>query len=74
LQSETYHFVNVIYIHNESLDRAVGIATGYGWTAEGLEFESRDGQRFSALHVSQAVSGAHPASYPMGTGDKAAMA
>jgi hypothetical protein len=39
-----------------------------GWTTEGSEFESRWGQEFSLLHVVQTGSGAHPASYPMGTG------
>jgi hypothetical protein len=36
------------------------------------EFESRYGQEFSLLHVVQTGSEAHPASYPMGTGGKAA--
>jgi hypothetical protein len=36
------------------------------------EFESRQGQEFSLLHVVQAGSGAHPTSYPMGTGGKSA--
>jgi hypothetical protein len=39
-----------------------------GWTAEGSEFESRQGQEFSLLYVVQTGSGAHPAFYPMGTG------
>jgi hypothetical protein len=48
---------------------AVVIATGWtGWTAHGLEFESRYGQDFSPLHVVQTGSGAHLASYPMNTG------
>jgi hypothetical protein len=46
---------------------AVGIAAT-GWTTEGSVLESRWGQEFSFLHVVQAGSGAHPASYPMGTG------
>jgi hypothetical protein len=41
----------------------VGIATGYG---------SNWGQEFSLLHVVQTRCGAHPASYTMGTGGKAA--
>jgi hypothetical protein len=36
--------------------------------AKGSEFESRWGQEFSFLHVVQTGSGAHPVSYPMGTG------
>jgi hypothetical protein len=39
-----------------------------GWTAEGLEFESRYRQEFSPLHVVHTGSGAHPASCPMGPG------
>jgi hypothetical protein len=44
---------------------------------EGSEFESQQGKEFSPLHVIQTSSGAHPDSYPMGTGgsfpgDKAA--
>jgi hypothetical protein len=39
-----------------------------GWTAEGTELESQEGQDFSPLHAVQTGSGAHPASYPMGTG------
>jgi hypothetical protein len=38
---------------------------------EGSEFESREGQEFSLLHVLQTGFGAHSASYPMGTGGKA---
>jgi hypothetical protein len=39
-----------------------------GWMTKGSEFESRWGQEFSLIHVIQTGSGAHPASYPMGTG------
>jgi hypothetical protein len=42
------------------------------WKTEGSEFESLYGQEFSLLHVVQTGSGAHSASYPMGTGGKAA--
>jgi hypothetical protein len=44
------------------------ITTTYGWTTEGSEFDSRLSQEFSLLHVVRTGSGAHPASYPMGTG------
>jgi hypothetical protein len=44
------------------------------WTTEGSEFESRYGQEFSLLHDVQTGSGAHPASYPVGTVGKAAEA
>jgi hypothetical protein len=40
-----------------------------GWTAEGSECESWEMQEFSLLHSAQTGSGAHPASYPMDTGD-----
>jgi hypothetical protein len=52
-----------------SRDSVVGIATGYGLDGrEVSEFESQWGQEFSLLHVVQTGSGAHPASYRMGTG------
>jgi hypothetical protein len=61
-----------------SRDSSVGIATDY-WLddQEGREFESRQGKKFSLLHIVQTGSGVHPTSYPMGTrgsftGDKAA--
>jgi hypothetical protein len=54
--------------HNRSRDSIVGMATGMGWMREGSEFESHYSQEFSFLHVVQTGSGAHPASYPMGTG------
>jgi hypothetical protein len=38
---------------------------------EGSEFKYRLGQEFSLLHIVQAGSGAHSASYTMDTGDKA---
>jgi hypothetical protein len=44
-----------------SRDIAVCIAT------KGPEFESHDGQEFSILQVVQTGSGAHPASFTMGT-------
>jgi hypothetical protein len=36
---------------------------------EGSEYESRWWQEFSLLHSIQTGSGAHPASYPISTGD-----
>jgi hypothetical protein len=45
---------------------AVGIATDYGLDDRGVGV--RVGSEFSLLHVVQTGSGAHPASYPMGTG------
>jgi hypothetical protein len=52
-----------------SRDSSVGIATGYGLDDQGgWEFESRQGQKFSLLHIVQTGSGVHPTSYKMGTG------
>jgi hypothetical protein len=42
----------------ESRDSSVGIATGYGLNDQGV----------GVLHAVQTCSGAHPVSYPMGTG------
>jgi hypothetical protein len=39
-----------------------------GWTSEESEFEYRQSQKFSFLHVVQTSSGDHPASYPMDVG------
>jgi hypothetical protein len=50
-------------------DSSVGIATGYGLDDQGeREFESRQGKKFSLLHIVQTASGVHPTSYKMGTG------
>jgi hypothetical protein len=46
----------------------VGIATGYGLEDWGVGVWVPVGQEFSLLHVLQTGYGAHPASYPMGTG------
>jgi hypothetical protein len=51
-----------------SRDSSVGIATGYVLDERGAKFESRWKQEFSFLHVVQTRSGAHPASYTIGTG------
>jgi hypothetical protein len=40
------------------------------WKPEGSEFESRQGQEYSLFPVIQTDSGAHPASYPIGTVEK----
>jgi hypothetical protein len=58
--------VNHIYSGSADLhvsrDSAVGIATGYGLDDRGVEFESREGQEFSLLHVVQTGAGAPPIS------------
>jgi hypothetical protein len=46
---------------------SVGIATRYGLDCRGSI--PRQGQDFSLFHGVETGSGAHPASYPMGTGD-----
>jgi hypothetical protein len=63
-----------------SRDSSVGIALGYGVDDRGskVRFPVRAGN-FSLHHLVQNGSGAHPASYPMGSrgsfpGDKAAEA
>jgi hypothetical protein len=48
-------------------DSAVGIATGYGLNGRGVGVRVQVVTRISPLHLVQAGSGAHPASYPMGT-------
>jgi hypothetical protein len=50
----------------DSHSSAVGIVTGL--MTQEFEFQSSKGQEFSLLHVVQTSSGAHPASYPMGSG------
>jgi hypothetical protein len=52
----------------ESRDSAVGIANGYGLDDQGAEVWVPVGQEFLLLHVVQIDTGAHPASYPLGTG------
>jgi hypothetical protein len=47
---------------------AVGIATAYGLDDRGVRVQVPVGSEFSLLHIVQIGSGAHPASYPMGTG------
>jgi hypothetical protein len=54
----------------ESRDSSVGIALGYGLDDRGSRVRFPAGARnFSLHHSVQNCSGAHPASYPMGTGD-----
>jgi hypothetical protein len=51
----------------ESRDSVVGIATDYGLDDRGVGVRVPIGSRIFSLHVVQTGSGAHPASYPMGT-------
>jgi hypothetical protein len=50
----------------------VGRATGYGLDGRGVGVRVPVGANVSLPHVVQTESGAHPASYPVGTGCKAA--
>jgi hypothetical protein len=66
------------HLQAKSRDSSVGIAMGYGLDdrGSGVRFPAEAGN-FSLHHRVQNGSGAHPASYPMGTrgsfpGDKAA--
>jgi hypothetical protein len=66
------------HVYHKNRDSSVGIALGYGLDDRGsrVRFPARDGN-FSLHHGVQNCSGAHPASYPLGTsssfpGDKAA--
>jgi hypothetical protein len=55
-------------VNRKSRDSSVGIALGYGlddWGSR-VRFPAEDGS-FSLHHRVQIGSGAHPASYPMGT-------
>jgi hypothetical protein len=68
-RSSIQHFnFCVLLSQRGSRDSAVGIATGYGLDDKGVAVRFLAVQDFSPLHVVQTGSGAHPASYPMGTG------
>jgi hypothetical protein len=53
----------------ESRGSSVGIATGYGLDDRGSGFRFLTGAGNFFLHRVQTGSGAHPVSYPEGTGD-----
>jgi hypothetical protein len=58
-----------ISVFPESRDSSVGIALGYGLGDRGSTVRLPAGAgNFSLRHRVQNGSGAHPASYPMGTG------
>jgi hypothetical protein len=52
---------------DRSRDSAVGIATGYGLDDRGFGVRVSVGSKIFSFLVVQTGSGAHPASYPMGT-------
>jgi hypothetical protein len=61
------YIYNFIYVQ-ESHDSSVGIALGYGLDDQGSRFRFPAGTgNFFLHHRVQNGSGAHPASYPMGT-------
>jgi hypothetical protein len=55
-------------MHVMSQDSTVSIATGYKLDAQGVRVRVLVGASFAPLHVVQTGSGAHPASYSIGTG------
>jgi hypothetical protein len=59
----------LFYIICVSRGSAVGIATAFKLDERGVGVRVLVGSEFSLLHIVQTGSGAHPASYPMGTGD-----
>jgi hypothetical protein len=59
--------LSMVYLSNVSWDSAVSIATGCGLDDRGVGVRVPVGSEFSLLHIAQTSSGAHPASYPMGT-------
>jgi hypothetical protein len=59
-----------VSLYIKSCDSSVGIALGYGLDDRGSRVRFPTGAgNFSLHHRVQNVSGAHPASYPMGTAD-----
>jgi hypothetical protein len=67
--SEKIHYLFKATSHMGSWDSAVGLANGYGLDDRGVRVFSPGKGKNSLFHVIQISSGAHPASYPMGTGD-----
>jgi hypothetical protein len=63
-------FLNYTVVTRQSRDSSVGIALGYGLDDRGSRFRFPAGAgNFSPHHRVQNGSGAHPASYPVGTKD-----
>jgi hypothetical protein len=60
---DMYYTLHMTYKHECKMYRLAK-----GWTAKGSDFESRQEQNFSCFRVVQTGSGAHLASYPIGTG------
>jgi hypothetical protein len=66
--SNIIYFANYANSSSKNRDRSVGIVLGYGLDDRGsrVRFPAGAGN-FSLRHCFQNGSGAHPASYPMGT-------
>jgi hypothetical protein len=67
----SYYVCLFIYLYvsfNDSRDSAVGIGTEYGLDGRRVGVRIPVEARFFLLHVVHTGSGAHPDSYPMGTG------
>jgi hypothetical protein len=57
--------LRLTYLHITLIwDRAISVAIRYRLSAERAEFESRQRQTLTPLHVVQTGSEVHPASYP----------
>jgi hypothetical protein len=65
--SEHYNYLR-LFIYSRGWGSAVGIVTDFGLDKRGIEFDSWQGQSICLLHIVQIAYGAHPSSYPMGTG------
>jgi hypothetical protein len=64
----TYIQNYIKYFRYRSRDSSVGIALGYGLDERGSRVRfPAEARNFSLHHSVQNGSGAHPASYPMGT-------
>jgi hypothetical protein len=68
VRKETGEKRNFIVDGDSSRGSVVGIATGYGLDDRGVGVRVPVRPEFSLLHVVQTGSGAHPTSYPIGTG------
>jgi hypothetical protein len=59
--------VDLHEVSTVSQGSALNIATAYGLDEQEVRVRVLVGSEFSLLHIVQTGSGAHPASYPMGT-------
>jgi hypothetical protein len=66
--SETFLSCEIVRMEVKRRDSALGMATGYWLDIQGNGVRIPIRFRISLLHIVQTGSGAHPASYPMGTG------